>query len=135
MEYVITTRQSFAAIEALAIETLEQQGFEVQRTFSLHSAAKVGRGSLEFDPGYSVLMVYALGVQRRPMGLVTLYERGEQMVIRPMLELHASKQSSQEPGASDANAGVIAALALGGLGFGADTEGIEPVDLSLEENQ
>jgi hypothetical protein len=128
MEYVITTNQPFEAIEALATEALEQQGFEVECTFSLHSVAGVGRGSLKTGPGYSVLMIYAPGIEHQPLGLVTIYERGEQTVIRPMLKLPTSKQSPPEVGDGGADAELVAALALGGLDFRASIGYIGPGD-------
>ena len=81
MEFVVTARRPFEEIEAQTIDALEQQGFVVRCTFSLRSAT--GLGSTGRNPGYSVLLLYASGLEQKPLGLVTLYERGEETVIRP----------------------------------------------------
>ena len=108
MQYVITAQRSFGEIEAQTIAVLEQQGFVVQRTFSLESATRSRGGGLYASPGYSVLMLYASGYLREPLGLVTLYEQGGQTVIHPLFTL---------PAGGDVEAEMVAALGQSGLDF------------------
>jgi hypothetical protein len=132
MEYVITTGRPFDETEALIVDALEQQGLVVQRTFSLRTAVVAGAGSAEDSaatrhseardhrPRYSVLMLYASGVQSRPHGLLALYEREDRMVINPMPTPEAGARTSF-PGAADyaadADASLVAALLRSGLEF------------------
>jgi YHS domain-containing protein len=135
MEYVITTDRAFDQIEALTIDALEQQGLIVQRTFSLRSAIDAGGGNTDSvtsrqhseaagsKPGYSVLMLYAVGDPGRPLGLVTLYERGGRTVINPVLTPPAYEQSSSagsEEAAVDADAKLLVSLVLSGLDYCVD---------------
>ncbi len=119
MEYVVTSGRPFEEVEALTVAALERQGMEVQRTFSLHSAvegrtpATEGAGS---NLGYSVLMLHSSGVQRQPLGLLTLYQRGERTVIHPVLAL---------PAGEDVDADLVMALVLSGLEFCVDVEGTQ----------
>lgn len=128
MEYVITADRSFEEIEALTADALEKQGLVVQRTFSLRSAVGAAGGSTRTlqgtgsSPGYSVLMIYASGTPKRPLGLLTLYERGERTVISPVLTPVSDGRISSptgegKPSSADADAGLIAALVLTGLEF------------------
>lgn len=133
MEYVITTDQPFEEIEAVTVEALERQGWVVQRTFSLSSAVGAGgrdSGSSKGtagNPGYSVLMLYGLGVRRRPLGLITLYQRGGQTVIRALptpvenrRPLSVDAHDSITDQDADANAELVAALVLSGMEFCVD---------------
>jgi YHS domain-containing protein len=106
MEYVIKGRQAFEEVEAQAIRALQQEGYVVQRTFSLRSATSSGRDPAAASPGYSVLLLYALGEPKQVLGLVTLYERAGQIVIQPQLA---------PTGSRDAEAQILAALGQGGL--------------------
>lgn len=108
MRYLITAERSFGEIEAQTIAVLEQQGFIVQRTFSLESATRSSGGGLYASPGYSVLMLYASGYLREPLGLVTLYQQEGQTVIHSLFAL---------PAGSDVEAEMAAALAQSGLDF------------------
>jgi YHS domain-containing protein len=151
MEYLITNSLPFDQIEAKIVEALEQKGLWVQRTFSLrsavaadgaqasalvqteHSAANGGR------PGYSVLLLYAAGALRRPLGLVTLYEQGARTLINPVLTpegipLISSVQVGSAAGGegADAEADLVAALVRGGLDLCAEAAGEgESVDPGL----
>jgi hypothetical protein len=134
MEYVITTDDSFDGIEALTIEALKQQGLDVRRTFSLRSATGQS-ASRAFatasqqphpdsagNPGYSVLLLYAAGAPRGPVGLLTLFERGGQMVISSLPagsgpEAGASVGAGQANAAPDAASLLLAALIATGLDF------------------
>jgi YHS domain-containing protein len=133
MEYIVRTCLPFDEIEAQTVEALERQGLTVQRTFSLHSAVgpkeEMGASTshdhsaaLGGKPGYSVLMLYAAGTLRQPLGLITLYERGDRIVINPVLTpLDNWLLSSAEVGKAptrrgpDAEAELVAALIRGGL--------------------
>jgi hypothetical protein len=108
MEYLITADRPFEEIEARTIDALERGGFVVRRTFSLHSATAAAEGGTDGDPGYSVLMLYASGARQQPLGLVTVYERGDRIAVQPVL-------TSPGPGSQDVHAELVAALALGGL--------------------
>ena len=57
-------------------------------------------------PGYSAFMLLGLGAVRRPLGLLTLYQRGRQTIIKPMPSPAAD---------ADADAGPAGALVLAGL--------------------
>jgi hypothetical protein len=116
MEYVIPGKGHFQEIEARTMSALEKQGFAVQRTFSLHSATLSDSGSGGCCPGYGVLMLYASGARHEPLGLLILYERGEQTVIHPALASSAG---------DDVEADLATALALGGLDFCIDAAGRE----------
>ncbi len=126
MEYVITARRPFEETEALVIAALRQQGLLVQRTFSLRSAAGAAEESASTprgtgsSPGYSVLMLYALGTPRRPIGLLTLYERDRRTVIKPVImpveyPRPESPMGEAQLAPEDADADLVAALVLGGL--------------------
>jgi hypothetical protein len=115
MNYVFSSNQPFDQIESQAIEALEQQGFSVQRTFSLRSAAGTAEDSGS-SPGYSVLLLHSAGHQRQPMGSVHLLEQGEQFVIRPDLTLADS---------DDRYAAVIEALVSAVLNISAEASKTE----------
>ena len=128
MEYVITANRPFEETEALITRALEQQGLVVQRTFSLQSAVGAAGGNTNIlegtgdSPGYSVLMLYGPGTPKRPLGLLTLYERGRRTVINPVLTAVESDQpiSSVREGQSapaDSDAKLVAALVLSGLEY------------------
>jgi hypothetical protein len=104
MEYVITSERPFGEIEALTRGALERHGFMVQQTFSLHSAT--GAADRPQQPGYGVFMLHDPGTLRQPLGLLTLYRRGRQVVIRPMLSSAADV---------DVDADLVGALVLAGL--------------------
>jgi hypothetical protein len=125
MEYVISTKQPFEEIETLTRGALERHGFTVQQTFSLHSAtgALSGQGHL----GYSVFMLYGPSADRRPLGLLTLYRRGGQTVINPMLSPAAG---------ADVDANLVGALVVGELELCVDVAGAERcIDLRLAEEE
>jgi hypothetical protein len=115
MEYVVTANRPFEEIETQAISALEQQGFGVQRSFSLHSAAGTGGSAGVASPGYSVLLLYTPGTERQLLGLVTLYERQGRTVIGSRLTAQAEKQRETSRGSEDLEADLVAALLLGGL--------------------
>jgi xanthine dehydrogenase accessory factor len=134
MEYLITNSLPFDQIEAKIVEALEQHGLWVQRTFSLRSAVAADRGQASAlvqaeqsvasggRPGYSVLMLYAAGALRRPLGLVTLYQQGTRTLINPVLTpectpLISSVQAGRATGGegTDAEADLVATLVRGGL--------------------
>jgi YHS domain-containing protein len=128
MEYVITANRPFEEIEALTTHALEQQGLVVHRTFSLRSAVGAAGGITNSvkgtgsSPGYSVLMLYASGTQRRPLGFLTLYERGRRIVINPVLTPMDNGRPALPVGegeavSADADAEVVAALVLSELEF------------------
>lgn len=108
MRYMITADRSFEEIEAQTIAVLEQQGFVIQRTFSLESATRSSGGGLYASPGYSVLMLYASGYLREPLGLVTLYQQEGQTVIHSLFTL---------PAGGDVEAEMAAGLAQRGIDF------------------
>ena len=116
MEYVVRGNGHFQEIEARTMCALEKQGFAVQRTFSLHSATLSGSGNAGCCPGYGVLMLYASGAGHEPLGLLILYERGEETVIHPAFASSAG---------GDVEAEVATALALGGLDYCIDAAGRE----------
>ncbi len=125
MEYVITTEQPFEEIEALTKGALERQGFTVQRTFSLHSATRAASGQGHL--GYSVFMLYGSDADRRPLGLLTLYQRGGQTVINPKLSPAAG---------ADLDASLVGALVLDELELCVDVTGAERcIDLGLAEEE
>ena len=125
MEYVITTERSFAEIEILTKGVLERHGFTVQRTFSLHSATGVANG--QEQPGYSVFLLCGPDTDRRPLGLLTLYRRGAQTVISPMLSAVAD---------ADVEAELIGTLVLGDLEMCIDAVGAEGcIDLIQTEEE
>jgi hypothetical protein len=143
MEYVITTEQPFEEVESRMVEALQQQGWVVHRTFSLRSAVGAARSgertlsaqqdgaATEAGPGYSVLMLYASGAQRRSLGLLTLYQLQRRTVITfvPHLpdgegtEMDALSVPTTQP-AANMDAELVVALALSGLDFcvGVDKE-------------
>jgi YHS domain-containing protein len=150
MEYVVTTERSFDEIESRTIGALERHGLLVQRTFSLRSA--VGAGSMASqkpsapagaEPGYSVLMLYAAGALRRPLGLITLFQRGDRTIISPVLTLNEDQQrlavDPEQPVAgagSDLNAQLLAVLVQGGLEIRTEADatdrGLDPGMVSVE---
>lgn len=126
MEYVITSQLPFAEIEARTIEALERQGLVVQRTFSLRSAVEAGgdltekRLPTDAKPGYTILMLYASGLQGQPLGLLTLYERGGSTVLSPMVTPHSEEEIAIPVAGgpvADADADLVAALLRSGLEF------------------
>lgn len=114
MEYVITTDRPFPEIENLAVKALEEHGFAVQQTFSLHSATRPQ--STNGNPGYSVFMLYQNDTFRRPVGSVTVYQRSGRIVIQPVLTLPADR---------DIDADLVAALVQAGLDFCVEVTGSE----------
>ena len=125
MEYVITIERPFEEIETLTKVVLERHGFAVERTFSLQSAAGVASG--QEHPGYSVFLLRRSDEDRRPLGLLTLYRRGAQTVINPILSLVAD---------ADVEAELIGALALGDIGICVESAGVEGcIDLARTEEE
>lgn len=147
MEYLVTANRPFEEIEALTITALERQGLVVQRTFSLRSALGAAGGNAGTlkgtgsSPGYSVLMLYASGTPRRPLGLITLYERGRRTVINPVLTplengRPASPMDSRKTASADLHAKLVAALELSGLEFCAQVaKGEECIDTGASRRQ
>lgn len=125
MEYVITIERPFEEIETLTRAALEQHGFAVERTFSLLSAAGVASG--QEQPGYSVFLLCRSDGDRRPLGLLTLYRRGAQTVINPMLSLVVD---------ADVEAELIGALVLGDIGMCIESAGVDRcIDLAGTEEE
>jgi hypothetical protein len=125
MEYVITTERPFEEIETLTRGALERCGFAVQRTFSLQSAT--GPASEQEQLGYSVFLLSRPDANWRPLGLLVLYRRGAQTVIKPMLSLRAD---------ADAQAELVGALVLGDLEMCIDTVGAETcIDVTSTEEE
>jgi YHS domain-containing protein len=117
MEYVVTSGRPFEEVEELTVAALERQGIVVQRTFSLRSAVEGSIPTTEGagrNPGYSVLMLHTSGIQRHPLGLLTVYQRGERTVIHPVLAA---------PAGEDMDADLVMALVLSGLEFCVDVAG------------
>ncbi len=114
MEYEIMADRPFAEIELQTVDALERRGFVVRRTFSLRSATGAAGGIPDVSPEFSILMLYASRDEPRPLGVVTLYERGGRMVIKPALTV---------PMNQDGNAELVTALILGGLEFCIRTAG------------
>ncbi len=124
MEYVITIERPFEEIETLTRVVLERHGFAVERTFSL-SAAGVASGQERL--GYSVFLLCRSDGDRRPLGLLTLYRRGAQTVINPMLSIVAD---------ADVEAELIGALVLGDMGMCIESAGFEGcIDLAGTEEE
>ena len=119
MEYLINGDGPFQEIEARTIEALQQAGFLVQRTFRFAPVAANGasRGESCQDPGYTVLMLYRSEPPRNPLGLVTLYGQGGQVVLKSLLELPAMGEAGQPGKIQDVEAELAAALSGGGLDF------------------
>lgn len=128
MEYVITTERSFEEIETQTQRALEKQGYVVRRTFSLHSAVgTVGRDTETFagpgeSPGYSVLMLYASDGTKRPLGVITFYERKGRTVINPVftpaeIGRPASPVGKDEAASVDVDAEFAVALMQSGLEY------------------
>jgi len=125
MEFVITIDRPFEEIEGLTSAVLERHGFAVERTFSLQSAA--GAAGQHEQPGYSVFLLSRSDGDRRPLGLLTLYRRGAQTVIRPILSLAAD---------ADVEAELIGSLIVGDMGMcieAARTDGC--TELTRTENE
>lgn len=114
MEYVITIEGPFEEIETLTRGALERYGFAVQRTFSLQSATGPARGQEQL--GYSVFLLSRPDADGRPLGLLALYRRGAQTVIRPMLSLIAD---------ADVQAELVGALVQGDVELCIDVVGAE----------
>jgi hypothetical protein len=125
MEFLIQNAQPFEEVEAQAIGALQQEGFVVQRTFSLRSAMASKKGPAEASPGYSVLLLYASGEPQQVLGLITLYERAGQIVIQPHLMTVRSR---------DAEAEILVALGQGGLDLCVDARGKDVELLADQES-
>jgi hypothetical protein len=104
MVYVIRADRPFQQIEAQTIEALERRGFEVRCTFRLAPIRGNGGGEAL---GYSVFLLYESGAPSRPLGRVTLQERGRDVVL-------ATLPASQT---QDFEADLVVALSLGDLDF------------------
>jgi hypothetical protein len=123
MEYVITTDGPFQEIEARTIEALQRGGFVVQRTFRFAPAAPDGdsdgdgHGYSRQNPGYTVLMLHRAGPQQHPLGMVTLYGRDGQAVLKLLLPSPATGEGGQPGEIQDVEAELAVALSLGGLDF------------------
>jgi hypothetical protein len=127
MEYLINSKGPFQEIEARAVEALQQAGFLVQPTFRLLPSVsdvddegrtrsrshEANRG----DPGYTVLMLYRSGLVQSPLGLVTLYGRGGQTVLRSQLEPFGADEVGHPGKVQDVEAELAAALSQGDLDF------------------
>ncbi|MGD9315772.1 MAG: hypothetical protein PVG56_02970 [Anaerolineae bacterium] len=119
MEYLINSDEPFHTTEARTIEALQCAGFVVQCTFRLVPPAPDGKsnGDCRDDPGYTVLMLYRSDPPQSPLGLVILYGRGGQVVLKPLLELPAMGETKQPGKIQDVEAELAAALSGGGLDF------------------
>lgn len=123
MEYLINSKGPFQEIEARAVEALQQAGFLVQATFRLSpSVSDVDgegrpRSRSRGDPGYTVLMLYRSGPPQSPLGLVTLYGRGGQAVLRSQLEPSEAGEARPPGEVQDVEAELAAALSQGDLDF------------------
>jgi hypothetical protein len=104
MVYVIRADWPFQEIEAQIIEALERREFVVRCTFRLAPVSGHGGGEAR---GYSVIQLYESGTPLRPLGQVTLQERGRDVVL-------ASLPASPT---QDFEADLVVALSLGGLDF------------------
>jgi hypothetical protein len=125
MEYVITAERPFEEIETLTRGALERHGFTVQRTFSLQSAT--GAASGQEQPAYSVFLLCRSDAERQPVGVLTLYRRDAQTVIKPVLSLLAD---------ADAEAELVGALVLGDLEMCIDAVNAERcIDLTRTEEE
>ena len=126
MEYVITVERPFEEIETLTRGALERYGFTVQRTFDLQSATGAVSGQEQL--GYSVFLLCRSDADRQPLGLLVLYQRGAQTVIRPTPWLLTD---------ADVEAELVGALALGDLELCIDAvsaeQGIDLVPIDREE--
>jgi hypothetical protein len=118
MEYLIRSGEPFEQLEARVVRALGRHDFAVHRSFSLHSATQGERGSGPEDgggpPGFSVLWLYASGAGRRPLALVTLYQRQGHTMFR-MVPAAVGDSPSDAPETADLRAELIAALVLDGL--------------------
>ncbi len=121
MEYLINSDGPFHEIEARTLEALQQAGFLVQCTFRFAPAPIDGDGGNHGDgrqyPGYSVLMLHRSGSPPSPVGLVTLYELGGQVVLKSLLASPATGETWQPCDIQDVEAELAVALSLGGLDF------------------
>jgi hypothetical protein len=104
MVYLIQADRPFHEIEAQTTEALERRGYLVRCAFCF--AMVRGRSGGE-ALGYSVLLLYAPGAPSRPLGRVTLKERGRAVVLYPI-------PASQ---IEDFEANLVVAPSLGGLEF------------------
>lgn len=118
MEYLIRSGEPFERLEARIVVALERHGLAVHRSFSLHSAtqgerrlAPEGTGGL---PGFSVLWLYSSGARRRPLALVTLYQRQGRTIFR-MMPAAVDGSLPGIPETADLEAELIAVLVLDGL--------------------
>ena len=122
IEY-INSKGPFQEIEARTVEALQQAGFLVRPTFRLAPSAPDVDGQGETQggshgyPGYAVLMLYRSGPPQSPLGLVTLYGRGGQVVLRSQLEPPEAGEARPLGDAQDVEAELAAALSQGDLDF------------------
>ena len=118
MEYLIRSREPFERLEAQIVGALERHGLAVHRSFSLHSATQRERGLASEgaggSPGFSVLWLYSAGARRRPLALVTLYQRQGRTIFR-MVPATADGSLPGVPETADLEAELIAVLVLDGL--------------------
>lgn len=136
MDYEFTANRPFDEIEARVIEALEQQGFTVQRTFSLHSVTGAGSGGGGGNPGYTVLLLGTPDAPRLPLAVITLYETAGRAAIRSVAMLPTADEPCPPPLILDIQAKVVAALTLGGLDFCVRAaRGDGCVDAGTDDNQ
>ncbi len=132
MEYVIADGLPFEEVEVRAMEALEQHGFVVLRTFSLRSVTREIPELADSSMGFTVLLLYHSGPRNQPAGLVTLHQRRQQTVIRPVVT-HGSLEAKSPRTEGEAeralqpeNASlhrIVSALIAGGMEISVDTLG------------
>jgi hypothetical protein len=115
MEYPINSSGSFREIETRTVEALQRAGLLVRRTFCFAPPVPDGHGDSRGDPGYTVLMLYRSEPPQSPLGLVSLYGRGGQVVLRSQLALPETGETGQPGESQDLEAELVAALSLGDL--------------------
>ena len=121
MEYLINSKGSFREIETRTVEAFQRAGLLVQRTFcfsppvSSGDSQQGGTGDSRGDPGYTVLMLYRAEPPQSPLGLVSLYGRDGQVVLKSQLAAPETGQAERAGEGQDLEAELAAALSLGGL--------------------
>jgi hypothetical protein len=118
MEYLIRSGEPFEQLEARVVGALGRNDVSVHRSFSLQSATQGEHGSGpdagDGPPGFSILWLYTCGAHRRPLALVTLYQRQGRTILRAM-PAAAGGPHRGAPETADLEADLVAALVLDGL--------------------
>jgi hypothetical protein len=121
MEYLISSKGSFREIETRTVEAFQRAGLLVQRTFCFSPPTpggdrqQGGLGESREDPGYTVLMLYRAEPPQSPLGLVSLYGRGGQVVLKSQMAAPETGEAGHAGESQDLEAELAAALSLGGL--------------------